>query len=87
LEQINYGALLIQQAVLVLTQTVDPLVVVGLELHLDLEKVTPYGLELPRRRPGEIRRRHGQEFGAGGAIEDADCRFQVCQVRKDAFHF
>jgi hypothetical protein len=69
LDQLDDRALLVEQAVLVLAEPVAALPLASGEKHLELVHASAYGLVPARRRPGEVRRRLGQELFAGRAGE------------------
>ena len=69
LHQLDDGALLVEPAVLVLAEPVEALPVPGVEQHLEVVRAAA-GRGVPaRRRPGEVRRRLGQQLTAVGAEE------------------
>ena len=69
LHELDDGALLVEQAVLVLAEPVEALPVPGVEQHLEVVRAAA-GRDVPAgRRPGEVRRRLGQQLTAIGAEE------------------
>jgi hypothetical protein len=65
LDQLDHRALLIEPAVLVLAEPVEPLAVPRIKQHFGvMEPGTPPGRGVPSlRRTGEVRRHFGQQFG------------------------
>jgi hypothetical protein len=72
LHQVDHQAFLVQPAVLMLAQAVDPLTVVPLELLLQtVGAVAERGVH-PRARVAGVRPLLGEQFTAGGGVEETD---------------
>ena len=69
LHELDDGALLVEQAMLVLAEPVEALTVPGVEQHLEVVRTTPGRGVPPGRRPGEVRRRLREQLAAIGAEE------------------